>query len=91
MLLLGLKTFLKDKKMSEDILEKQLFEIIKNKDLSEDIKVAKIDMLIRLGVDVNVIYGARSPLRFAKDNNLEKVAELLEKNGAQDVFDEKIA
>ena len=75
--------------MNENILEKQLFEIIKDKEMAEHIKLAKIDMLIRLGVDVNVMCGARSPLRFAKDNNLEKVAELLENNGAQDVFDDK--
>ena len=77
--------------MSEDILEKQLFEIIKDEKMEEHIKLAKIDMLIRLGVDVNVMCGARSPLRFAKDNNLEKLVELLENNGAKDVFDEKIA
>ncbi|MBE6463689.1 MAG: hypothetical protein E7005_08085, partial [Alphaproteobacteria bacterium] len=77
--------------MSEDILEKQLFEIIKDKEMAEHIKLAKIDMLVRLGVDVNVMCGARSPLRFAKDNNLEKLVELLENNGAKDVFDEKIA
>ena len=39
--------------MSENILEKQLFEIIKNKEMAENIKLAKIDMLIRLGVNVN--------------------------------------
>ena len=77
--------------MSEDILEKQLFEIIRNKDLSEDIKLAKIDMLNRLSVDVNAMYGAKSALKLAKDNNLEKVAELLENNGAKDIFDEEIA
>ena len=52
--------------MSEDILEKQLFEIIRNKDLSEDIKVAKIDMLNRLGVKVNAMCGAWTPLHIAK-------------------------
>ena len=77
--------------MSEDILEKQLFEIIKDEDMDERIKCAKVDMLIRLGVDVNVMYGARSPLRLARDNNLKKIVELLENNGAKDVFDEKIA
>ena len=39
--------------MSENILEKQLFEIIKDKEMAEHIKLAKIDMLIRLGVNVN--------------------------------------
>ena len=77
--------------MSEVTLESQLTEIIKDKEMAEHIKLAKIDMLIRLGVDVNVMCGARSPLRFAKDNNLEKLVELLENNGAKDVFYEKIA
>ncbi len=73
--------------MSEDILEKQLIEIIRNKDLSEDIKVAKIDMLIRLGADVNTMYGARSVLNLAKYKKEEKVAKFLEENGAVDKFD----
>ena len=77
--------------MSEVTLESQLIEIIRDVDMADHIKHAKIDMLIRLGVDVNVMCGARSPLRFAKDNNLKKVAELLENNGAKDVFDEEIA
>ena len=77
--------------MSENILESQLFEIIKNEEMAENIKLAKIDMLIRLGVDVNAMYGAKSALKLAKDNNLKKVAELLENNSAKDVFDEKIA
>ena len=77
--------------MSEVTLESQLIEIIKDEDMAENIKLAKVDMLIRLGVDVNALYGARSSLRFAKYNNLKKVAELLENNGAQDVFDKKKA
>ena len=72
--------------MSEDILEKQLFEIIRNKDLSEDIKLAKVDMLIRLGVDVNTMYGARSVLNLAKYKKEEKIVEFLEENGAVDRF-----
>lgn len=39
--------------MSDDILHSQLLDIIRNKEMSNDIKLAKIDMLIRLGVDVN--------------------------------------
>ena len=77
--------------MSEDILEKQLFEIIRNKDLSEDIKLAKIDMLIRLGVDVNATYGARSVLNLAKYKKEEKIVKFLEENGARDFIDEKKA
>ncbi len=91
MLLLGLKTFLKDKKMSEDILEKQLFEIIRNKDLSEDIKVAKIDMLIKLGADVNALYGAKSLLKLANEVNEPKIAKMLKDNKAKDFIDEKNA
>ncbi|MBE6462712.1 MAG: ankyrin repeat domain-containing protein [Alphaproteobacteria bacterium] len=75
--------------MSDDILEKQLFEIIRNKDLSEDIKVAKIDMLNRLGVDVNAIYGAWTPLHIAKKQKEPKVIEFLTKIGAIDVVDVK--
>ncbi|MBE6463679.1 MAG: hypothetical protein E7005_08035 [Alphaproteobacteria bacterium] len=72
--------------MSDDILEKQLFEIIRNKDLSEDIKVAKIDMLNKLGVKVNAMYGARSVLNLAKYKKEEKIVEFLEENGAVDQF-----
>ena len=75
--------------MSDDILEKQLFEIIRNKDLSEDIKVAKIDMLIRLGVDVNAMYGAWTPLHIAKKQKEPKVIKFLTKIGAIDVVDDK--
>ena len=41
--------------MKDDILEKQLFEIIKDDYMPEHIKLAKIDMLISLGVNVNAI------------------------------------
>ena len=75
--------------MSDDILEEQLIEIIRNKDLSEDIKLAKIDMLIKLGVDVNAMYGARSVLNFADFLDEMIVVELLKNNGAKDIFDEE--
>ena len=77
--------------MSEVTLESQLIEIIKDEDMAEHIKLAKVDMLIRLGVDVNAMYGAKSLLKLANDNNLEKVAELLENNGGKNIFDEEIA
>ena len=77
--------------MSEDILEKQLFEIIRNKDLSEDIKLAKIDMLIRLGADVNALYGAKSLLKLANEVNEPKIAKMLEDNKAEDFIDEEKA
>ena len=63
--------------MSKDILEKQLFEIIKNKEMAEHIKLAKLDMLVRLGVDVNAMYGAKSPLKLANEVNNQKVIEFL--------------
>ena len=40
--------------MSETTLESQLFEIIQNKEMPEHIKMAKVEMLLTLGVDVNV-------------------------------------
>ncbi|MBE6462613.1 MAG: ankyrin repeat domain-containing protein [Alphaproteobacteria bacterium] len=77
--------------MSENILEKQLFEIIKDKEMAEHIKLAKIDMLVRLGVDVNAMYGAKSTLKLANEVNNQKVIEFLENNGAKDIFDEETA
>ena len=77
--------------MSENILEKQLFEIIKNKEMAEHIKLAKIDMLVRLGVDVNAMYGAKSALMLANEVKEEKIAKFLEENGAKEFFDEEIA
>jgi hypothetical protein len=41
--------------MSKITLESQLFDIIKDKEMAEHIKLAKIDMLVRLGVDVNAM------------------------------------
>ena len=36
--------------MGEVTLESQLIDIIKDEDMAEDIKLAKLDMLVRLGV-----------------------------------------
>ena len=77
--------------MSENILEKQLFEIIKNKEMAENIKLAKLDMLVKLGVDVNALYGAKSALKLANEVKEEKIAKFLEENGAKEFFDEKKA
>ena len=77
--------------MSENILEKQLFEIIKNKEMAEHIKLAKIDMLVRLGVDVNAMYGAKSLLKLANEVKEEKIAKCLEEKGAKEFFDEEKA
>ena len=77
--------------MSEVTLESQLIEIIKNKEMAEHIKLAKLDMLVRLGVDVNAMYGAKSLLKLANEVNNQKVIEFLEEKGGKDIFDEKIA
>ena len=77
--------------MSKDILEKQLFEIIKNKEMAEHIKLAKLDMLVRLGVDVNAMYGAKSALMLANEVKEEIIAKFLEDNGAKEFFDEEKA
>ena len=74
--------------MSENILEKQLIEILKDSEMAEHIKLAKVDMLIRLGVNVNAMYGAKSALMFANDKNEQKIAELLKDNGAKEFLDE---
>ena len=74
--------------MSKITLESQLIEIIKNKEMADHIKHAKIDMLIRLGVDVNVMCGAKSALMFANDKSERKIAELLKDNGAKEFLDE---
>ena len=77
--------------MSENILESQLFEIIKDEEMAENIKLAKIDMLIKLGVDVNTSYSAKSALFVAKEKGLSNVCEFLEENGAKEFFDEEKA
>lgn len=69
--------------MSEDILEKQLFEVIRNNRLSEDIKFAKIDMLIKLGANVNAVEkNDNTPLMMACAFGHEKIARLLIDKGA---------
>ena len=77
--------------MSENILEKQLFEIIQNKEMEEKIKLAKVDMLIKLGVDVNALYGAKSALMLANEVNETKIAKMLKANKARDFIDEETA
>ena len=69
--------------MSEITLESQLFEIIKNKELSEDIKLAKVDMLIKLGVDVNTNdMDEKTALMFASCYGHKDIVELLVSNWA---------
>ena len=71
--------------MSEITLESQLFEIIQNEELSEEIKLAKLDMLIKLGVDVNAKDESEddiTALMKASKEGLKEVVELLVANGA---------
>ncbi len=70
--------------MDENILEKQLFEFIRSKDMSEEIKCAKLDMLIKLGLDVNAKSRGKSALIWAKENKNDKVIEFLSLNGAKE-------
>ena len=77
--------------MSKITLESQLIDIIKDEDMAEHIKLAKVDMLIRLGVDVNAMYGAKSLLKLANEVNEPKIAKKLEDNKAKDFIDEKKA
>ena len=72
--------------MRENILEKQLIEIIQNKEMPEHIKLAKVDMLVMLGVDVNTKYNVKSPLFLAKENGLNGVCEYLSKKGAEEFY-----
>ena len=75
--------------MSEITLESQLIDIIKDEDMAENIKLAKIDMLIRLGVDVNAMYGAKSALKLANEVNEREIAKMLKDNKARDFIDEE--
>ncbi|MBE6463306.1 MAG: hypothetical protein E7005_06095 [Alphaproteobacteria bacterium] len=77
--------------MSEVTLESQLIEIIKDEEMAENIKLAKIDMLIRLGVDVNAMYGAKSALKLANEVNEPQIIEFIKENGAKEFFAEEIA
>jgi len=77
--------------MGEVTLESQLIEIIKDEEMAENIKLAKIDMLVRLGVDVNTLYGAKSALKLANEVNETKIAKMLKDNEARDFIDEEKA
>ena len=59
--------------------------------MAENIKVAKVDMLIRLGVDVNAMYGAKSALKLANELNETKIAKMLEDIKARDFIDDEKA
>ena len=69
--------------MSEVTLESQLIDIIKDEDMAENIKLAKIDMLIKLGVDVNARGSSNhSALNWASLFGHKEIVELLIQNGA---------
>ena len=56
-------------KTSENILEKQLIDIIKDKEMAEHLKLAKVDMLVKLGVNVNARdRWGKSAILYAKDD-----------------------
>ena len=69
--------------MSEITLESQLFEIIQNKEMPEYIKLAKVDMLVSLGVNLNIRdLNNETALMWAIDENSNGVAKFLIENGA---------
>ena len=69
--------------MSEDILEKQMFEIIQNRDMLEYIKLAKMEMLISLWLDVNAKNSeGQTPLICASSNGNQQIVEYLISKGA---------
>ena len=68
--------------MSEITLESQLFDIIRNEKMPEHIKLAKVDMLVCLGVDVNHLQRGFSALAIAKDKGLTTICDFLDKQKA---------
>ena len=64
----------KGNKMSEDILEKQMFEILENKEMPEYIKFAKVDMLVNLGVNINAKDEGETALMKASQNGKIKAS-----------------
>ena len=69
--------------MSEVTLESQLLEILENEEMPEYIKLAKVEMLISLGVDVNVADECGyTALMMASKEGYRSIVELLIKNGA---------
>ena len=77
--------------MSEVTLESQLFDIIKDKEMPEHIKMAKLDMLVMLGVDINARYGAKSALLVARECGNEAVYDFMKKAGAKEYIDPQVA
>lgn len=66
----------------KNILKSQIIDIlIKKNNLEEKIILAKTQMLIALGLDVNTKHKGKSLLIYAKENNLIEVSKYLIKNG----------
>ena len=79
--------------MAEDILENQLFEIIENEDMLDNIKLAKIEMLITLGVNVDARekFNYRTALMVASWEGNKDIVKMLIDNGASlDVRDGRL-
>ena len=74
--------------MSEVTLESQLFDIIQDKEMPEYIKLAKVEMLVNLGVDVNVKSRGKSAVFLANECGVASVSEFLRENGG---IEEKIS
>ena len=77
--------------MSEVTLESQLFDIIKDKEMPEHVKLAKVDMLVTLGVDINGKYGAKSFLLVARECGNKAVYDFMKKAGAREYIDPQVA
>ena len=77
-----------DSQLNKKLGEK-IAELMDNDKYSREAKLNKIRYLIRLGADVNTMYGAMSVLNLAKYKKEEKIAKFLEENGAIDVVDDK--
>ena len=74
--------------MSEVTLESQLIDIIKDKEMPEHVKMAKLDMLVTLGVDVNAKDDdGNTSLMAALSLGDKEIAEFLIENSAN--IDEK--
>ena len=74
---------------NDNILEKQIIELLTTKtSLKEDVILAKVQMLITLGADINTKHKGKSILCHAKESNLNKVSKYLIENGG---IEEKIS